>query len=50
MRIKGNEEVDKATKEVIDMSGVITTRLVLDHQKSKKLQMAKGVVGNIKLS
>ena len=47
--VKGNEVPNKATKQAIDIPMITTTRLpytdyiLLDHQESYKLQLAKGV-------
>ena len=49
IRIKGNQEVDKATKEAMDMPVVTTKRLlntdntILDHQEGREFRMTKGV-------
>ena len=41
MGIKAKEEADRAAKQAIDMSGMITTRLPhTDHQEGYKLQVA----------
>ena len=41
MKIKGNEEADKAAKQAVDMPDMTTTRLQPNYKEGKKLGTAK---------